>query len=250
MGKSSEGSGSKTLGKIAGQINKETGPVRKEWLSQLFQVLKGGTAASTLPVAQNMTTASQQAGSRASQQTTEQLARMGLSGTPFAARAQAEQTLSNRQSTAQIPGQVAEMFLGQVPGAALGLTNSSISAASGQAQAQGQSGAGKMSALGSLGQGAGQMGAAKKAAKVAAPLLPFVGCWIAAALYGLDTYEFFAARRFIFDCWQGPIATTTRWLYLKFGPRVGAAIAQKTLFGNLAAWVLRPLFDIAVRKGA
>ncbi len=70
-------------------------------------------------------------------------------------------------------------------------------------------------------------------------------CWIAAAIYGPFTTEFFAARRYIFDRWQGRIADITRNLYLRFGPRVAVLVQRH----RLVRAALKPLFDIAVERG-
>lgn len=70
-------------------------------------------------------------------------------------------------------------------------------------------------------------------------------CWVAAAIYGDESPEFLAARRFVVERWQGRIANAVRWLYLRIGPWLG----QKTRQHSTLRRLFRPLFDIAVRKG-
>lgn len=70
-------------------------------------------------------------------------------------------------------------------------------------------------------------------------------CWIAAAIYGEGTEEFKAARRFIFARWDGLLARLGRRAYRKYGQQVAWAV--KHIPGVRA--LLKPLFDIAVRRG-
>jgi len=88
---------------------------------------------------------------------------------------------------------------------------------------------GKNSAFGSIGGQLSGMGAAAGG-----------GCWIAAALYGYDTPEFYLARCWIFTLWRGPVAAVVRWLYRRYGERAARC-----------PWLvarLRPLFDRAVAR--
>ncbi len=71
------------------------------------------------------------------------------------------------------------------------------------------------------------------------------GCWVAAAIYGDASPEFLAARRFVFERWQGWLADASRWLYLRIGPWLGQKVRKHALLRR----ALRPLFDIAVRRG-
>lgn len=66
------------------------------------------------------------------------------------------------------------------------------------------------------------------------------GCWIAAKIYGYNTPQFHAARNYILFQWRGKLSKVVFKLYLKYGK----ILAQYN-------WiiVLKPLFDIAVRRG-
>jgi len=69
-----------------------------------------------------------------------------------------------------------------------------------------------------------------------------IACWIAEALYGRGSREFYLARLWIFELWEGPVADVTRALYRRFGARAARC-----------PWLvacLRPLFDRAVRNAA
>lgn len=69
-------------------------------------------------------------------------------------------------------------------------------------------------------------------------------CWIAAALYGAGTPEFLDAREWIMERWTGRLANLVRRFYLRFGERLAPQVAAH-------AWlraVLKPLFDLAVRR--
>jgi hypothetical protein len=72
-----------------------------------------------------------------------------------------------------------------------------------------------------------------------------LACWVAKAIYGAETEEFLAARHWIMVAWKGRIADAVRWLYRRYGERL-AVQAQKRPWLRRA---LRPIFNIAVRKG-
>jgi hypothetical protein len=89
--------------------------------------------------------------------------------------------------------------------------------------------------LGTISQIVGLLGSA-------AGIAGMIGmCWIAKAIYGEGSDEFFAARHYIFNVWRGRLAHFVRRLYLKVGPWIGARPSVARLF--------KPLFDIAVRRG-
>jgi hypothetical protein len=66
-------------------------------------------------------------------------------------------------------------------------------------------------------------------------------CWVAKAIYGDGTDEFLAARHWIMFAWKGRTANAVRWLYKRYGQRVATR--------PWACRMLKPLFDVAVRKG-
>jgi len=87
--------------------------------------------------------------------------------------------------------------------------------------------------LGTFVSGGALMGSAKKLA----------GCWIALALYG-DGMRFRLARSWIFDHWEGRVATVIQNAYLIVGPIIGRIIQRSKITRNL----IKPLFDLAVKK--
>jgi hypothetical protein len=72
-----------------------------------------------------------------------------------------------------------------------------------------------------------------------------LACWIAASIYGFGTPEFFAARHWIMEEWQGSMADAVRWVYRAIGPWLAPKVRQHRWLRA----VLKPLFDIAVRRG-
>jgi hypothetical protein len=74
----------------------------------------------------------------------------------------------------------------------------------------------------------------------------YAACWIAAELYGAGSPEFHLARYWIFGVWRGPVARVVQRLYLQYGQTVAAAMRQTPWLRRL----VRPLFDLAVAKGA
>ena len=70
-------------------------------------------------------------------------------------------------------------------------------------------------------------------------------CWVAAEYYGWFTPEWFAARRWIAERWEGRVADIFRATYLRHGRRVAAWVRKY----RPVRWALRPVFAWAVRKG-
>ena len=116
------------LASIAEQINKETDPLRTQFLSQLSQVLSGNTStSSTIPLIQSGVASARQAGASSISSAQGYLAQSGVARSPFAA---AIMSLTNQANTANIgnvPLQVANTMLGETSTAASGFTNSSLS---------------------------------------------------------------------------------------------------------------------------
>lgn len=228
---------------FAGEVREESRPVRQEIFRQVTEALKTGGVGAQIPLITRSVEASRAATSRTLAETEASLGRSRLSGTPFGQRILAETRLGGETAAAQIPTALAQQFTSVAPNLALGSAGTVISGLTNAANigvAQRQIGAQEsiaqlqfygqiISAL--LGAG-GQTGAA-----LALP----AACWVAAAIYGPGTPEFWAARRFIFERWQGPVAAAVRWLYL----RHGRWLARQ----SWAVWLLRPAFAIAVKRG-
>lgn len=69
-------------------------------------------------------------------------------------------------------------------------------------------------------------------------------CWVAGAIYGIGTPNFWKAREWIFKRWQGPVASAVRWLYLRIGRQLAPHVAAKP-------WLkaaLKPFFDWSVGR--
>lgn len=69
-------------------------------------------------------------------------------------------------------------------------------------------------------------------------------CWIADAIYGAHSREFWLARHFIFNRWQGGLADTVRSLYMK----IGRPVAWMVRHVPGVRQALKPLFDMAVAR--
>jgi len=84
---------------------------------------------------------------------------------------------------------------------------------------------------------------ANTVAKIAGSAAAAYGaCWIAEALYGVGSPEFYLARKWIFYLWEGPIAKAVRDLYIKNGREVAVLVEQYPEIREL----IKPYFDKAV----
>lgn len=70
-------------------------------------------------------------------------------------------------------------------------------------------------------------------------------CWVAAELYGWYTPDWYAARHFMVDVWQGKAADKFRAAYLKHGPQWAEEIRRNRTLRTKA----KGLFDKFVRLG-
>ncbi len=111
-----------------------------------------------------------------------------------------------------------------------------------QRSRQGAPGAALMGILG--GKGLGVLGRFGSAGGAGAGIPGF--CWVAAAIYGDRSPEFVCAWLWLNHGWQGRIAEMVRSVYGYLGPRLAPHIARH----RWLRWALRPLFDVAVRRGA
>ena len=100
------------LADLAKQAFNEGKGVRKTIFDQLGDVLAGGNAASTLPMAQTAINNSKMAESNALTQIGNQAAMGKIAGTPFAENISSQARIAGNQNTASIPSQVAQFFLG------------------------------------------------------------------------------------------------------------------------------------------
>lgn len=70
-------------------------------------------------------------------------------------------------------------------------------------------------------------------------------CWVAEAIYGPGSPEFWAAWRFINERWTGRAADYVRAVYRRYGQRLAYYVRRSRVLRA----VLKPLFDVAVRRG-
>ncbi len=68
-----------------------------------------------------------------------------------------------------------------------------------------------------------------------------IACWIAARLYGRTSLNFYLARYWLMQVWQGRLANLTRRLYVRYGERLS--------HHPWAVKLLKPFFDRAVTQG-
>jgi len=228
---------------FAGEVREQSRPVREEIFRQVTEALKTGGVGAQIPLITRAVESTRAATSRALAETEASLGRSRLAGTPFGQRILAETRMGGEGAAALIPTTLAQQFTSVAPNLALGSAGTVIQGltnAAGIGVAQRQIGA--QEAIGEM-QMWGQVISALLGAggSVGAGAALASGCWIAAALYGYGTPEFWSARRFIFDRWRGPIAVVARWLYRRSGQRVARR--------PWALVLLHPAFDIAVAKG-
>lgn len=164
-----------------------------------------------------------------------------LAGTEFGiSQAQLQNILAAYGGAGQAYG-LAGQELGGAESAYSGAANSLTGAAKinqGVLDTQAQQKGAMMGLIGSLVGAGGTIGAAAMGK-------PPVSCWVAAAIYGDLTSQFFAARRFIFQRWKGPIANITKKIYLRFGERLANVVRGSASL----KFALKPLFDLAVERG-
>jgi hypothetical protein len=133
-GSTSSGFGD-VLASIAGQINHETDPVRRQYLNQLQQVLGGNQfTTSTIPLIQSGVQAARSAAGSSLQQSQAALAQSGAAQSPFAAAIQSMIGQQGNQAIASVPQNVAANYEGQVGGAVQGIGGQALSGLASAAQ--------------------------------------------------------------------------------------------------------------------
>lgn len=151
MGKSS---GTGGIAKLMGKAFKEGAPIRAGIKSNLLDILGGGSGAANLPMVQSAVAASKDATAQSLRQDANSATAWRTAGTPFAENVSSQARIAGNQATAGIPSQIAQHFLAAFGApAAYGTQATSASLAGASAQEN----AGKLGALGGLGQGLGSM---------------------------------------------------------------------------------------------
>lgn len=228
-----------TFLKRSGWLFRQAKPLIAESSAQQLEALKTGGVGARIPMIQRAVEASKAATAGALKGTSDEMASSGIAGTPFGASILAATRMSGEQATSQIPTNIASGMLAQ-PATGIDTIRASLGFGGAGINAQ-QAGAGLD--LNRQEFNSAQFASFMKDLKdTASSAYGGAGkCWIAAALYGFASTEFFAARSWIFLRWQGPIAVGVRWLYLRLGQRVARFRRAREL--------LRPLFDRAVQRG-
>jgi hypothetical protein len=70
-------------------------------------------------------------------------------------------------------------------------------------------------------------------------------CWVAAEYFGFLTPDWWTARQWILEGWQGLAGDIFRKLYVKYGERLAAVVRRN----RLVRAALRPLFEWCLRMG-
>ena len=117
------------LSQLAIEFANETKGVRTGLLDSMQEVLS--TGGSNIPIISRSVEASRQAGSQATQQTQEELARSGLAGTPFGASILADQRQQSAQNVAGTQQQLAQAIFQMIPSYVLGQSQTSTSGLAG-----------------------------------------------------------------------------------------------------------------------
>lgn len=209
-------------------------PVTKEVMGQTLEALQTGGIGARLPIAQKAVEGSRAATSSAMSQLDASLATQGMGRSSFGNQLRASTLLQGELATQAIPTDIAQQFIAAAPTMALGFGGQGLQGISGAtAAANTRKGIESQRDIAKGNQNAqiissiwGAMGSAV--------------CWVAAALYGWYTPEWYAARRTIMGM-RGPHGRLVRWAYLRYGERLARH--------RWACEVLRPLFDLAVRRG-
>lgn len=124
-----------TLGAIANQINTETDPSRRLFMSQLQQILSGNMFTnSTMPLIQSGVSAARQAGATSLMGAQSYLASTGVAQSPFAAAVMSLTGQQAQSGVASVPEQVAGSYLSQGMSSVAALGGQSLSGLSGAAQ--------------------------------------------------------------------------------------------------------------------
>lgn len=112
------GGGGGDSGQLAGiirELSEETKPIRDTLSSQFLEALNTGGIGARLPIIGAAQDQSRAATAKALTGTQDQLTRMGLGRTPFAANTMAQTRLQGETATSVIPSQIAQAFIGSAP---------------------------------------------------------------------------------------------------------------------------------------
>lgn len=223
--------GQDLLSNTIADLTAETRPIRQELSSQFQEALTTGGIGARIPIITAMQEQSKAATANALRGTGEQLSAQGLARTPFGASILAGVRQQGDLATSLIPSSVAQSFIGGAPSFAMAPVGAMIGGAGTLANVQANrdiaKGQQQIDYYKMIMQGASSLGGVLAA------------CWIARRIYGERSCDALMARYFIFYRWRGPVAHVVRRLYRANGE-----------FVSRRRWaiLLKPLFDVAVRK--
>lgn len=123
------GGDSGQLTQFLSELSGETRPLRDELSSQFLEALQTGGIGARLPIIGAAQEQSRAGTARSLTGTQEQLTRMGLGRTPFAASTMAQTRMQGEQATSMIPSQVAQAFIGSAPQYAMAPVGAMVSGA-------------------------------------------------------------------------------------------------------------------------
>jgi hypothetical protein len=108
------------LAAMVTQLFKETTPLRQDLIGQMEAALRGETEGGMIPVISRAVESARQAASRTEQATTDELARTGLSGTPFGASILGQTRAQGEQAATQTETNILQQLIAGVPNFVLG----------------------------------------------------------------------------------------------------------------------------------
>lgn len=113
------------------QLFEETTGLRSDLIGQMEAALRGETGGGMVPVISSAVESARQAASRTERATTEELARTGLSGTPFGASILGQTRAQGEQAATQTETNILQQLIAGVPNFVLGQGQTALSAGAG-----------------------------------------------------------------------------------------------------------------------
>lgn len=227
-GKGPDTEASNTQSGISQDLFKTAKPLTTGLFNQMLEALQTGGINARIPIIQRAVDTQKSKTSAALSTIDESLGQSGLAGTPYGQRVRSEAVTEGASKEADIPTNSVLDFLKGAIGLSTGTNTIAQTGLSSVTSSEAQITSAQIAAVAQMVSAAMSSGGGTK-------------CWIAAELYGYGSVEFYMARHYIYDIWQGPTATMCRWAYRRYGK----SIARRPWLVK----ALRPLFDAAVRRG-
>ena len=122
------------------QIQPGLDPVQTQLFQQIGEALRTGGVGAQIPIIQQAVSQSRSALGTSLQQSSDELARTGLLGTPFGQRQLAGQRQAGEQQIAGIPTQGAQQLIGQAPQLVQGLLQALLGSLAGAGKQRARAG--------------------------------------------------------------------------------------------------------------